>query len=135
MSVFRVRVWDIDLYENAKIKRTLTTITISNGKRYYSTYNGSKGYDLKIKSYITPKPLPKVNKTIIQHPYDKLKPIATLDIETITFKGLQLPIYISLTYNNTEDFYYKQTTSFMINKTNFDTDPNKTVIDMFKEMF
>ena len=133
MSVFRVRVWDVDLYENRKIKRTLSTIFIS--KRYYSTYNGSKGFNLNTKLYITPKPLPKVNKTIIQHPYDKLKPIATLDIETITFKGLQLPIYISLTFNNTEHFYFKQTISFMINKTNFDTDPNKTVIDMFKELF
>ena len=133
MSVFRVRVWDVDLYENLKIKRTLSTIFIS--KRYYSTYNGSKGFNLNTKLYITPKPLPKVNKTIIQHPYDKLKPIATLDIETITFKGLQLPIYISLTFNNTEHFYFKQTISFMINKTNFDTDPNKTVIDMFKELF
>lgn len=143
MSVFRVLVWNVDLYENINIKRTLSTInisqpnplTIGNGKRSYSTYNGSKGFNLKINSYINPIPLPKENNIKIQHPYDKLKPIATLDIETITFKGLQLPIYISLTYNNTNDFYFNETTNFMINKTNFDTDPDKAVIDMFKELF
>lgn len=140
-TTFRAKIWNVDLYANTKIKRSLSTLNMS--KRSYSTLGSlaqDKTTNFKITGYINPLP-PNKNKNLNINPIARLQnlnPIAALDIETITFEGLQLPIYISLTYNNSDDLFYNQTKSFMINTSDAqseEVDIQKASLEMFKELF
>lgn len=88
IPVFKIRVWNMDNYANKDIKITKRALPNKNSKRLTSIRNYST---INNNNFITP----------IKNDYivDKSK-ISTMDIETIEFKGIQIPILITVAYLN-----------------------------------
>ena len=114
MTFYKVRIWNLDHLENKNIvfnhqfkSSSVKKIKISNVRGYITS------------SYIKPF---KVRNTDLNTP---AKFISTMDIETISYKGVQTPIVISVAYNA------NRSNLFLINKTLLLEDEEKAVLDLF----
>jgi DNA polymerase type B, organellar and viral len=128
IPLIEINVWNMDLYANKKIKITRNAVTgeelltITNkqpiknsgfnlGKKFYSTksnngiplvegYNNSKKTNDKYLSYITPIKQPKSLAEVVSLRGQDKKSFSAMDIETIDFKGKELPVSISIKTRN-----------------------------------
>ena len=118
---FKVRVWNMDELSNKKIKITKSAI--------------GKGFQTKISvsPLIKSRPFSSFIKPIKDHNVDPTSsPIATMDIETMEFKGLQIPVAISLAYS---DFNKVKTKLFLIKPSIFKRSPNRAIDLLWKDYF
>ena len=139
---FKIRVWNIDSIDNKDIKLTSTAINNKNKdvlnksissstsgydkinilpslKRYYHSNSVSTG---EFKNNIKPLKNGILNKEICED-------ISTMDIETISFNGKQIPICITVCYN------FTKSKLFLIDNDLLLTDLNTALNKLWNDFF
>jgi hypothetical protein len=116
-SVFfiKVRVWNMDLISNSNIKISRTTIPLNDrvGNKYNNTITKSINKPSNFKSFSTLHPVNLGKRFYHISPLKKKNKIpdtiSTLDIETVEYNNIQIPIAITLAYD------FNKTKLFLIN--------------------
>jgi len=131
IPLFKVRVWNMDEISNKKIKITKDATIITNKSSSkldkitgFQNSMGNLTFKRLFSNFIRPIKAHNIDPTISN--------IATMDIETIDVKGFQVPIAISICYNELETMKSK---IFLINSRAFTRDHNKAVNTLWKEFF
>jgi hypothetical protein len=118
---FKVKVWNMDNYLNKKIKITKT----SNNVKYNINKLQRRSYSTLSKNAIKP-----IKNNIVT---GIIQPISTMDIETIEYKGNQIPIAVSLAYQDS----YNQVMGklFLINYELLLINKDKALDNLWNEVF
>jgi hypothetical protein len=113
-KLFEVLVWNMDDLKNKHIKITSDARHVFEKKNIIQNVNKKRHYH----NYIKP----------LKHNKVEIKNFATLDVETINYKGWQQPISICLTWS-------KETKLFIIDLNLFNVHLEKAVNNLWKELF
>jgi len=115
-----IKVWNMDLYKNKNIKITKNTIGIFPINWNRRSFHTSSLLNYKAVKPLTIKPL-NINPSIPSK-------FTTLDIETIKFNDIQVPILITL-HNNLIKKH------FLVDKILFKNNPNLAINKLWKDLF
>lgn len=122
---FKVRVWNMDELSNKNIKITKSAISSKSNKGFQTKVSmGPINQTRLYSSYIKPIKPHNIDPTISS--------FATMDIETIDFKGTQIPIAISLAYYDSNKV---KTKLFLIKPSLFKSNHEKAIDLLWKEYF